>query len=75
MILYPKTVVQFPHPILPEVPNPTEQVVGPVPEGDQGVGTEQDGLCPVCWLGEFSKHNPSQTSLEVGSIIVQHSQI
>ena len=49
---------------LPEISYPTEQVVGPIPEGHQGVGAKEDGLRPVGWFGEFGKHYSCQAGLD-----------
>ena len=35
-----------------------------LPQGDESVLTEQNGLCPHSWLGELGKHNSRHTSLQ-----------
>ena len=47
----------------PQISNPAEKVEGSIPHGYEGVLTEENGLCPVGWLGELGKHDPSHTGL------------
>ena len=50
--------------MLPEISYPADQVHGAVPDGDQGVLGEEDGLCPHGRLGELSEYNPRHAGLE-----------
>ena len=47
----------------PEVAHPTEEVEGPVPHGDQGLGAEHDRLPAVGGLGELGEDNPGHAGL------------
>ena len=48
----------------PEVSDPAHEVHGAVPDGDQGVLAEQDGLRPHGRLGELGKHDSSHARLK-----------
>ena len=47
-----------------EVCHPTEEVEVTIPECDEGVPAEDDGLAPVGGFGEFGEHDPSDTGLD-----------
>ena len=48
----------------PEVSDPAHEVHGAVPDGDQGVLAEQDGLGPHGRLGELGKHDSRHARLK-----------
>ena len=48
----------------PHVPYPAREVIRAVPQGDQGVGAEQDCLRPVGRLGELGEHDARHAGLE-----------
>ena len=47
-----------------EVRHPTQQVELAIPQGDQGVPAEDDGLAPVSGLGELGEHDPGDAGLD-----------
>ena len=47
-----------------EVCHPTEEVEVTIPECDEGVPAEDDGLAPVGGFGELGEHDPSDTGLK-----------
>ena len=48
----------------PEVSDPAHEVHGAVPDGDQGVLAEEDGLGPHGRLGELGKHDSRHAGLK-----------
>ena len=56
----------------PHVPDPAEKVVGAVPERDEGVGAEEDGLRSVGRLCELGEHDASHARLD--RLLVQISK-
>ena len=47
-----------------EVCHPTEEVEVTIPECDEGVPAEDDGLAPVGGFGELGEHDSSDTGLD-----------
>ena len=47
-----------------EVRHPTEEVEVTIPESDEGVPAEDDGLAPVGGFRELGEHDPSDAGLD-----------
>ena len=47
----------------PHVSNPAEEIVAAVPQCNESIAAEKDGLCSVCWLCKLGEDNSSHTSL------------
>ena len=47
-----------------KVRHPAEEVEVTIPESDEGVPAEDDGLAPVGGFGELGEHDPSDTGLK-----------
>ena len=54
-----------------EVRHPTEEVEVTIPESDEGVPAEDDGLAPVGGFGELGEHDPSDTGLDIIGVVIQ----
>ena len=50
--------------LVPEIPYPTDEEEGGVPEGDESVLAEEDGLRPHGGLGELGEYNSRHASLK-----------